>query len=189
MRREWIEIEIKRYQHDSTVGSPSMRREWIEMLSPTTHAASLPSPSMRREWIEILFLRHCFCPVGLSPSMRREWIEMRCWLCRCAAVFRSPSMRREWIEIFELFPDFCNFLCCLPPCGGSGLKWICHFLTPSTFSGLPPCGGSGLKCDLHRLNRQLRHASPSMRREWIEIPCGSLDAISIVVSLHAEGVD
>ena len=34
------------------------------------------SPSMRREWIEILdAVRHADA-LGMSPSMRREWIEM-----------------------------------------------------------------------------------------------------------------
>ena len=34
-----------------------------------------PSPSMRREWIEIL-LAIPYIPWTGSPSMRREWIEM-----------------------------------------------------------------------------------------------------------------
>ena len=33
--------------------SPSMRREWIEMLSNAGDCVVDPSPSMRREWIEI----------------------------------------------------------------------------------------------------------------------------------------
>ena len=34
------------------------------------------SPSMRREWIEIVGLQSLFFRHG-SPSMRREWIEMK----------------------------------------------------------------------------------------------------------------
>ena len=34
-------------------GSPSMRREWIEMTSSAGTQGTLGSPSMRREWIEI----------------------------------------------------------------------------------------------------------------------------------------
>ena len=40
------------------------------------HIAGVKSPSMRREWIEILMSlleRRIIYP---SPSMRREWIEM-----------------------------------------------------------------------------------------------------------------
>ena len=77
--------------------------------------------------------------------------------------------------------------------------------------GLPPCGGSGLKCAMQQ-KHQKKRTSPSMRREWIEIPdrryslhnadslppCGGsglklllLLVVSIfcMVSLHAEGVD
>ena len=35
----------------------------------------LKSPSMRREWIEIVRSVHS-TDLALSPSMRREWIEM-----------------------------------------------------------------------------------------------------------------
>ena len=79
---------------------------------------------------------------------------------------------------------------CLPPCGGSGLKYSqVHYTTIYNMSpsmrrewieistrifiifpsvGLPPCGGSGLKC---RIAPQYacKYWSPSMRREWIEI--------------------
>ena len=33
--------------------SPSMRREWIEIISRKPLQKSMKSPSMRREWIEI----------------------------------------------------------------------------------------------------------------------------------------
>ncbi len=59
---------------------------------------------------------------------------------------------------------FVNF-CCLPPRGGSGLKFK-PTLSSDEFSG-----------------------SPSTRREWIEIHT-TLAVITIeLVSLHAEGVD
>ena len=56
----------------------------------------------------------------------------------------SPSMRREWIEIIW-YGEKLPWVGSLPPCGGSGLKYV-------TIAGLP-------KDDM----------SPSMRREWIEI--------------------
>ena len=55
--------------------SPSMRREWIEIIFFILSLLFFRSPSMRREWIEILLqLRMGEC--DLSPSMRREWIEI-----------------------------------------------------------------------------------------------------------------
>ena len=56
--------------------SPSMRREWIEMIPPRSETGTLQmSPSMRREWIEIPF-RKFQQRIFVSPSMRREWIEI-----------------------------------------------------------------------------------------------------------------
>ena len=55
------------------------------------------SPSMRREWIEIMETVY-LCLDGESPSMRREWIEMADRGAGNTTV-ESPSMRREWIEI------------------------------------------------------------------------------------------
>ena len=37
----------------SFMASPSMRREWIEILSLDVRGTTIVSPSMRREWIEI----------------------------------------------------------------------------------------------------------------------------------------
>ena len=34
------------------------------------------SPSMRREWIEIISISCIRCCMAWSPSMRREWIEI-----------------------------------------------------------------------------------------------------------------
>ena len=79
------------------------------------------SPSMRREWIEI-FLPRVAGLVSVSPSMRREWIEMKLpSIIQMSST--SPSMRREWIEI-ELFASSDAAKRGLPPCGGSGLKFI-----------------------------------------------------------------
>ena len=56
---------------------------------------------------------------------------------------------------------------CLPPCGGSGLKYPYGRLHEHEY-GLPPCGGSGLK--FCWITKALDRAeSPSMRREWIEM--------------------
>ena len=79
----------------------------------------------------------------------------------------SPSMRREWIEM-QMTRRWRPTPWSLPPCGGSGLK--CMDAQNSTVQfGLPPCGGSGLKC-LGTSRQRLIPGSPSMRREWIEIP-------------------
>ena len=79
-----------------------------------------PSPSMRREWIEMLSRCTSTC-VSKSPSMRREWIEMKSNDTSMTALLASPSMRREWIEM-TMNPHQIPLHICLPPCGGSGLK-------------------------------------------------------------------
>ena len=95
---------------------------------------------MRREWIEILY-------------KSKEWV-----------LTRSPSMRREWIEILERL-KYTNTSPRLPPCGGSGLKWVAFVCLPCV------------------------RISPSMRREWIEISANAVNLMRLKVSLHAEGVD
>ena len=95
---------------------------------------------MWREWIEIKFSRENRFR-SLSPSVWREWIEMR---------MKLPPRR---------LPD------CLPPCGGSGLKWKGHVL-----------------------NRE-RYESPSVWREWIEMFQGHELDKEHLVSLRVEGVD
>ena len=126
-----------------TLWSPSMRREWIEILTQTvTGQVKRGSPSMRREWIEIK-----------SHSPIRSCSE-------------SPSMRREWIEIF-MYTNKIGCTVCLPPCGGSGLKcFLCS--SPAQEFRSPSMRREWIEMryvDYISLGKQ----SPSMRREWIEI--------------------
>ena len=90
---------------------------------------------------------------------------MKCRVLRFRLdVSTSPSMRREWIEMFqghELDKEHLG----LPPCGGSGLKYVDH------------------------LHGWFMALSPSMRREWIEMNVISIVEYFGLVSLHAEGVD
>ena len=84
-----------------------------------------------------------------SPSARREWVEMT-WLLPAMVSFpASPSARREWVEIegFEAVPPR---LQCLPPRGGSGLKFRDSTYSLGITDGLPPRGGSGLKYSKNR---------------------------------------
>ena len=53
--------------------------------------------------------------------MRREWIEIAC-SSESERQQLSPSMRREWIEILYIIIIYYSHIC-LPPCGGSGLKF------------------------------------------------------------------
>ena len=53
MRREWIEIQIRQMVVMLSRSSPSMRREWIEMIASGASLIGRASPSMRREWIEM----------------------------------------------------------------------------------------------------------------------------------------
>ena len=58
----------------------------------------------------------------------------------------------------------------------------------SMVTRLPPCGGSGLKLP-GDVVPVVPMASPSMRREWIEIFLPAALLSWERVSLHAEGVD
>ena len=54
------------------------------------------SPSMRREWIEILRYARLSVSRSLSPSMRREWIEIFSHLmCRTSS---KVSLHAEGVD-------------------------------------------------------------------------------------------
>ena len=96
------------------------------------------------------------------------------WTVSALEQSQSPSMRREWIEIRKYHSAHMRWPC-LPPCGGSGLKypkrsrndatgrspsmrreWIeILMFTKYTLTcvSLPPCGGSGLKFKGHCITR------------------------------------
>ena len=169
--------------------SPSMRREWIEIFPDRPGAATQRSlPPCGGSGLKSVLVNVIAPSVGLPPcggsGLKFESVEISC------LSVESPSMRREWIEMTNGV-DGAGEKIGLPPCGGSGLKFG-HSLTACLLiSRLPPCGGSGLKC----LTQQQQNyvfglppcggsglkfhdistaphvpRSPSMRREWIEIP-------------------
>ena len=171
------------FQRYGSYLSPSMRREWIEMVVVTCVITVISmSPSMRREWIEISNehdlhqTANSLPPCGgsglkylsgylrgrrqQSPSMRREWIEMSRCLRRLPPACPSPSMRREWIEMF-----FTGQNKCFPQLSPSMRReWIEIFwviVAQEKAPGLPPCGGSGLKFQiLRRLEMPLSSLPP-----------------------------
>ena len=57
------------------MGLPPCGGSGLKFLSGGDSHRCSQSPSMRREWIEIVGLQSLFFRHG-SPSMRREWIEM-----------------------------------------------------------------------------------------------------------------
>ena len=58
---------------EDEIMSPSMRREWIEMLCLRPSKMGTVSPSMRREWIEIL---HDFSiPRSREVSLHAEGVD------------------------------------------------------------------------------------------------------------------
>ena len=78
--------------------SPSMRREWIEMMALVIASALGWSPSMRREWIEMMALviasaLGCGLPPCGGSGLKSGYTGSR------KPTYQSPSMRREWIEI------------------------------------------------------------------------------------------
>ena len=97
-------------------------------------------------------------------------------------------MRREWIEIQQSLRSILERRR-LPPCGGSGLKYVWKLILQVFRIRLPPCGGSGLKYHFKRLVSAKENQSPSMRREWIEMQKDPQFENNYAVSLHAEGVD
>ena len=77
-----------------------MRREWIEIATETASENDEKSPSMRREWIEMMFsVLTLLVLVSLPPcggsGLKSLTVEFR------FSSAQSPSMRREWIEIFH----------------------------------------------------------------------------------------
>ena len=118
--------------------------------------------------------------------MRREWIEM----------FLEKSIRQsEGVSLHAEGVDWNNpaYRCgqhpaCLPPCGGSGLKWVVPVRHEIT-SRLPPCGGSGLKFSTS--GNGLDYFTVSLHAEGVDWNYLILELFSVdaKVSLHAEGVD
>ena len=78
------------------------------------------SPSLGREWIEILQMYNLLTR-DKSPSLGREWIEISLEAQLLSIMFTSPSLGREWIEMGYVETFECD-LFGLPPWGGSGLK-------------------------------------------------------------------
>ena len=151
--------------------SPSTRREWIEILSPSKNSEYL----------------QCLPPHGGSGLKCKPDTKSRIKAYRlpphggsglkCRALpaklsgHMSPSTRREWIEIcHEMLESM--WVIRLPPHGGSGLKSPCLFMFTIKSNCLPPHGGSGLKY-IQEVNNNGGKRSPSTRREWIEILRGS----------------
>ena len=99
--------------------SPSSRRAWIEIPSPTCAAAPRRrSPSSRRAWIEIDIVTDALTAFGvalLAEGVDRNWFDSP----RRGVGIGSPSSRRAWIEICSVRPVF------------------------STRNGRPPRGGRG----------------------------------------------
>ena len=114
-----------------------------------------------------------------SPSMRREWIEMATGCRMRMKMLWSPSMRREWIEIphgllLHVLPA------CLPPCGGSGLKF------PRLLLGLRSIQSPSMRREwiemLSRCTSTCVSKSPSMRREWIEMKSNDTSMTALLAS-------
>ena len=143
-----------------------MRREWIEIMpSPVARTLRTSLPPCGGSGLKWSHCRICL-QLSRSPSMRREWIEMACKTYDLHRSVRSPSMRREWIEIRETL--FFEKLLAVS-LHAEGVDWnINYWYIICKHNCLPPCGGSGLKFK-YAWNTCFNVWSPSMRREWIEI--------------------
>ena len=102
----------------------------------------------------------------MSPSTRREWIEITRERRKRNEIW-SPSTRREWIEI-ESSDTKHTAQICLPPLGGSGLKYLSH-APCRKFLSSPSTRREWIEIQINLLEGEEYTGSPSTRREWIEI--------------------
>ena len=141
---------------------------------------------MRREWIEMKTLElndvllQGLPPCGGSGLKSNDFYNRHC-------VLLSPSMRREWIEIISSKTTLVHGSS-LPPCGGSGLKYKSGNLE-ITGTGSPSMRREWIEIYPVLLEMEGLFKSPSMRREWIEMSADIQPLRTVLVSLHAEGVD
>ena len=124
------------------------------------------SPSTRREWIEMAAVKVSYPGGCQSPSTRREWIEIGRFRLSDATYDGSPSTRREWIEMSSPSVS-AHLLICLPPHGGSGLKWGDRWIELSITES-PSTRREWIEIRL-QFDFIMEYASPSTRREWIEM--------------------
>ena len=75
MRREWIEICRGSGLTTTEISLPPCGGSGLKFPPPFPVPLLLRSPSMRREWIEIMQCTAIEIS-NTSPSMRREWIEI-----------------------------------------------------------------------------------------------------------------
>ena len=65
-----------------TTTSPSMRREWIEMINCLKWFGVKWSPSMRREWIEISHISEIFWTMSRLPPCGGSGLKFQTALTR-----------------------------------------------------------------------------------------------------------
>ena len=75
MRREWIEMHLGTLCECVGISLPPCGGSGLKFFRFIFFPPRLKSPSMRREWIEML-IEAAKKVAEKSPSMRREWIEM-----------------------------------------------------------------------------------------------------------------
>ena len=80
---------------------------------------------------------------------------------------KSPSIRREWIEM-NTFSSRPAVRLCLPPYGGSGLKFF-HLVRFVNYRKSPSIRREWIEMRCTKVKIEQGHKSPSIRREWIEI--------------------
>ena len=120
MRRVWIEINEGSAQVIIKEGHPPCGGCGLKFVHDSSIGIWIGSPSMRRVWIEILMPDPNYQLTEESPSMRRVWIEITP-IITLLGIIGSPSMRRVWIEIFFV-PRLTAGDRRHPPRGGCGLK-------------------------------------------------------------------
>ena len=169
------------------MGSPSTRREWIEIIFNLLSCGTLPSlPPHGGSGLKLDLIEHLEPYVGLPPhggSGLKYSISEKILF----EIETSPSTRREWIEIdiAKVVKGICGRL---PPHGGSGLKFFYAGMKRMPKNKSPSTRREWIEItDSTQLDSD--GMSPSTRREWIEMAHRAAGILFSPVSLHTEGVD
>ena len=96
MRREWIEILPQHIQKLYSFRLPPCGGSGLKCEAIDAISAAYGSPSMRREWIEMTESSFPAPAQVRSPSMRREWIEMQ--VVKSSWLSRIVSLHAEGVD-------------------------------------------------------------------------------------------
>ena len=102
-RREWIEITIAKFYCSYIATSPSPRREWIEILDSRSEPVEKTGlPPHGGSGLKYLWFRQYERLRQRLPPHGGSGLKSQHVVTTMTVEQGSPSPRREWIEIFEI---------------------------------------------------------------------------------------